>query len=241
MVDEHMIGNTVADKSQRPTTGAGVGEKADFWASKLIPARLHSHFQQRAPGKLNHKATNFFMRNASPAVAMAAHADQARADLECARSDTELLTRNGRFVHFSEIAGRKVAGAYGIADSEGSKIRSGSSVDMIERKAGAGGHDEGASKGGSDLYDLYPATSATTGKDCPYIRGHYESLNFIVFMGYDPDDPAAVDALTRKENGIFNWSDDDLQYISTINFSGIAPTDLKKKQLRMVSYTLELF
>ena len=60
-------------------------------------------------------------------------------------------------------------------------------------------------------------------------------------MGYDPDDPAAVDALTRKENGIFNWSDDDLQYISTINFSGIAPTDLKKKQLRMVNYTLELF
>ena len=157
MVDEHMIGNTVADKSQRPTTGAGVGEKADFWASKLIPARLHSHFQQRAPGKLNHKATNFFMRNASPAVAMAAHADQARADLECARSDTELLTRNGRFVHFSEIAGRKVAGAYGIADSEGSKIRSGSSVDMIERKAGAGGHDEGASKGAiSTTFTLRP-------------------------------------------------------------------------------------
>ena len=49
-----------------------------------------------------------------------------------------------------------------------------------------------------------------------------------------------MSALTKK-GGIFNWADEDLQYIREINFSGIAPTDLKKKQLRMVNYALELF
>ena len=112
---------------------------------------------------------------------------------------------------FSSIAGQKVAGVYGVETEEGEIPRSGSSIEMIGRKEGKGGHDEGAVKGGSDFYDFYPSKASALGKNENYPkRGYYEDLTFIVLQGYDPDNSEAVSALTKK-GGIFNWADEDLQ------------------------------
>lgn len=241
LIDRVMIGNTITDLTERPAAQGDAGEKADFLVSKLIPARLHFHFEERAPGKLSHKAIRWFVRQIPALAAMAIRADHIRMGISFASHDTELLTRKDRFMPFSSIAGQKVAGAYGVETEEGEIPRSGSSIEMIGRKEGKGGHDEGAVKGGSDFYDFYPSKASALGKNENYPkRGYYEDLTFIVLQGYDPDNSEAVSALTKK-GGIFNWADEDLQYIREINFSGIAPTDLKKKQLRMVNYALELF
>ena len=72
-------------------------------------------------------------------------------------------------------------------------------------------------------------------------RGFRSSLTTYFGVVFDPTDDAAVNYICapRPVSGIFNWSDEALERLGKINFSGDG--SLRAKQLHATGYLFELF
>ena len=86
----------------------------------------------------------------------------------------------------------------------------------------------------------YPDASSPHNTDV-LRRGFRSSLTTYFGVVFDPTDDAAVDYICapRPVSGIFNWSDEALERLGKINFSGDG--SLRAKQLHATGYLFELF
>ena len=89
----------------------------------------------------------------------------------------------------------------------------------------------------SDFYRCYPAENLEITSTLQ--RGTFESLEFNVGMGFDRSNVTAVESLcnTTTDSSIFFWSDAVIAKVRAAKFRGAS---LQDKQLRMISYLLEL-
>jgi hypothetical protein len=137
---------------------------------------------------------------------------------------------------------RRIAGGYAVIDPATLEaIRSGKADDCAERK---GGHRQCArqrnrSAGSSQLYTLYPSKELTEEENSPTRKGWFEDLHFGIFVGFDRQNPKAVDFLTQdaRDGGLLNWTGaiDELR-----SRHGHKSAKIKEDQLVLVEYLVEL-
>ena len=210
---------------------------------KVLIQRLDSHISSRIIDKSKHShwCLEWARKNIPQMSAIMTLFNHTKKDIECLDSCNTLLSQSSNFL-LATNSEAKLQGAYLYYDTNDEIwVRSGK-VSHRDFSIRHNEHQKSAAslEAKSRFYCRYPTKIASTyyhGK-----KGIFENLSQHVGFGFKIDD-ATVDKIITTSfeesiNGIFFFDEADINKIGKIKFRGY--TELKKKQIIMITYLAEL-
>lgn len=214
--------------------------KSDLLLSKL-QFRLKSHIKRKVKiTQQNNKCLGWASRNMAAVAAYMIVACHVKEDISCLDDSKCLLSKpdGDHFLlcHNDEL---NLQGCYLHFDTNNdSWIRSGSAagkggfgkrLDTHRSKAESNRNDDN-----SRFYHCYPSRKSSRSKNKSK-DGVFEQLTPYVGAGFS--DSLQPGTLSQKENGIFSYTNEEIEWISALNFRGKSG---EQKYMQMVAYLFEL-
>lgn len=225
-------------------------EKLGMQADALLPI-IEGRFQRQKDFRIprkdrhNHWVLSAFEDNLPVLCALVTQAQQIKADLACAKSDSCLLLSpsRGGFELASEGRNSFLKGCYLYYDPVNQEvwIRSGKLYGGEDRGFGDRNseHEKGSKcRSLKDLKSLFYTyyTHKTEGHGADDLRrGYFEDL--VMYVGLAFSESNGIEHLLDEREGVFVWSERTLKKLRETNAKGMST---KEKKMHLVSYMLEL-
>ena len=221
----------------------------------LVRLKQHLHLRIKNKHKHNNYAISWFQSNLPQFCALVALSRHIANDLHSTDENSTLIahpsdehstfatcTKNdlfsdleGCYLYYDQNRHNWIRSGKAVG-SRYSKPKRSFKTRHEEHKKEAGATNNGNKYEKSKFYSCYPIQSTADSNDCRR-RGYFDNLVQYCGIGFNRDDDTSNITATSEDEGIFTWSNDVIEQVTSLHLS--TNTELKDKQLVMVVF-LEL-